>query len=105
MEGARLNPGGLNPCKLAGPRSLENIYCNSIAAIPHIARYILGIPPFVFSFAQALLCDTPFCNASRDNCAIPHKNKPEKNFAILSLQVSRDMKKYHCWASKCSWTT
>ena len=28
-------------------------------------------------FTQAHLCDTPFCNISRDNCAIPHKNKHE----------------------------
>ena len=34
-------------------------------------------PPLVLSFAQAHLCDTPFCNVSRDNCAIPHKNKHE----------------------------
>ena len=29
-------------------------------------------PPLVLSFAQAHLCDTPFCYVSRDNCAIPH---------------------------------
>ena len=27
-------------------------------------------PPLVLSFTQAHLCDTPFCNVSRDNCAI-----------------------------------
>ena len=51
-----------------------------------------AIPPLVLSFAQAHLCDTPFCYISRDNCAIPHENKHERVFAILSLQVSRDMK-------------
>ena len=76
-------------------------YCDPIAAIPHIARYVLrevSTPPksvryplFVLSFTQAHLCDTPFCNVSRDNCAIPHK-QARKTFAILSLQVSRDMK-------------
>ena len=38
---------------------------------PTMVRY----PPLVPSFTQAHLCDTPFCNISRDNCAIPHKNK------------------------------
>ena len=27
------------------------------------------------SFTLAHLCDTPFCNFSRDNCATPHKNQ------------------------------
>ena len=49
-------------------------------------------PPLALSFRQPHLCDTPFCNVSRDSCAIPHKNKHGKNFVILSLQVSRDMK-------------
>ena len=49
-------------------------------------------PPLVPSFTQAHLCDTP-CNVSRDNCAIPHLKKASmKELAILSLQVSRDMK-------------
>ena len=37
---------------------------------PQMVRY----PPLVLNFTQAHLCDTPFCNVSRDNCAIPHKN-------------------------------
>ena len=65
-------------------------------ALPKMVRY----PPLVLSFTQAHRCDTPFCNLSRDNCAIPHKNKHERVFAILSLQVLRYMKKYRCWASK-----
>ena len=48
-------------------------------------------PPLVLSFAQAHLCDTPFCYILRDNCAIPHK-KTRNSFAIQSLQVLRDMK-------------
>ena len=55
---------------------------------PKMVRY----PPLVLNFTQTHPCDTPFCNVSRDNCAIPHKNKHENSFAILSLQVSRDMK-------------
>ena len=49
-------------------------------------------PPWYLVLAQAHLCDTPSCNVSRDNCAIPHKKQARKGFAILSLQVSRDMK-------------
>ena len=55
---------------------------------PKMVRY----PPLVLSFTEAHLCDTPFCNVSRENCAIPHKKQARKSFAILSLQVSRDMK-------------
>ena len=32
-------------------------------------------PPLVLSFTQAHLCDAPFSNLSRDNCARPHENK------------------------------
>ena len=35
-------------------------------------------PPLLLSFTQAHLCDTPFCNVSRDNCATSHKNKHER---------------------------
>ena len=67
---------------LSGPISRDT--ADTIAAIPHIARYFLRevstppkmvrYPPFdnVLSFTQAHLCGTPFCNISRDNCAIPH---------------------------------
>ena len=40
---------------------------------PKLVRY----PRLVLGFTQAHLCDTPFCNISRNNCAIPHKNKHE----------------------------
>ena len=43
-------------------------------ALPKTVRY----PPLVLSFTQAHLCNTPFCNISRDSCAIPHKNKHER---------------------------
>ena len=49
-------------------------------------------PPLVLSFTQPNLCDTRFCNVSRDNCAIPPQEQARKSFAILSLQVLRDMK-------------
>ena len=48
-------------------------------------------PPLLLSFTQAHLCDTLFCNISRDNCAMPQK-QARKSFAILSLLASRDMK-------------
>ena len=59
---------------------------------PKMVRY--PPPSYLASFTQAHLCDTPFCNVSRDSYAIPHKKqkKTRKSFAILSLQVSRDMK-------------
>ena len=50
-------------------------------------------PPLVLSFTQAHLCDTPFCNVSRDNCAIPHKNKHERVLRYYRY-------KYRYWASK-----
>ena len=40
---------------------------------PQMVRY----PSLALSFTQAHLCDAPFCNVSRDNCAIPHENKHE----------------------------
>ena len=52
---------------------------------------IVGYPPLALSFTQAHLYDTPFCNISRDKSAIAQKTSTN-NFAILSLQVSRDMK-------------
>ena len=57
---------------------------------PNMVRY----PPLALSFTQAHQCDIPFCNISRDNCAItpPPQKKKQKSFAILSLHVSRDMK-------------
>ena len=42
------------------------------------SRKMVRYPPLVLNFAQRHPCDTPFCNVSRDNCAIPHKNKREK---------------------------
>ena len=61
---------------------------SAIAAIPQQGAIT---PPLVPSFTQTYQCDTPFCNISRDTCAIPQENKHKKN-AILSLKVSRNMK-------------
>ena len=38
-------------------------------------------PPLVLSITQA-----PFCNVSRDNCAIPHKNKHESEDAMGGVE-------------------
>ena len=62
---------------------------------PKMVRY----PLLALSFTQAHLCDTLVCNLSRDACAIPHKNKHHKHFAIIKLQVLQDMQEYHCCAS------
>ena len=67
---------------LAGPISRDITIHHTIAVTPHITLYFLRevsapqngaiAPPLVLSLTQAHLCDTPFCNISRDNCAIPH---------------------------------
>ena len=49
-------------------------------------------PPLVLNFAQTHPCDTPFCNVSRDNCAIPHKNKHEKVLRYYRYKHRADMK-------------
>ena len=54
---------------LSGPISRETAILS-----PKMVRYT----HLVLSFTQAHLCDTPFCNISRDNCAIPHKNKHKR---------------------------
>ena len=60
-------------------------------------------PPLVLSFTQAHLCDTPFFNISRDNCAIPHKNLTgTKEFCdTIAASIAR-YGKYRYWASKSS---
>ena len=53
-------------------------------------------PSLVLCFTLAHGGNTPICNVSRDTCATPIKTHPQKQtrtyFAILSLQVPRDMK-------------
>ena len=58
-----------------------------------------AIPPLVLSFTQAHLCDTPFCNISRDNCAIPHKTSTKELCDTIAASLAR-YEKYRCWASK-----
>ena len=46
-------------------------------------------PFLALSLTQAHLCDTPFCNVSRDNCSIPHKKHTKNVLRYLSLQSLR----------------
>ena len=64
---------------------------------PKMVRY----PPWVLSFTQAHLCDTPFCNVSRDNCAIPQEKKTSTRAFCdtIAARIAR-YGKYRCWASK-----
>ena len=76
-------------------------YCDTIAAIPHIVRYLLrdvstdpkwcDTPLVVLRLTQAHLCDAPFCNISCHDFAMPLKTSMKKS-AILSLQVLSDVK-------------
>ena len=102
-----VDAGGLRPKKgprnftpnLVTPYGIYDItrYFDTIAAMAHIARYLFrevgnfpdsAIPPFVLSFTQAHLCDTPCSNISRDNCAIPHKNKHEIVLRLCGYKAS-----------------
>ena len=79
-------------------------YCDTIAAIPHIARYLLrevssqsqndAILPLALSFTQPHRCHTPCCNISRDNfLRYPMEtSSARKRYVILSLQVSCKIK-------------
>ena len=40
-------------------------------------------PPFVLSFTQGHLCDSPFCNILRDTCATPHKTNTKIFWPLL----------------------
>ena len=51
---------------------------------PKKVRY----PPFVLSFTQTHLCDTPFCSTSRDKLC----DAPSREFCDTWAQVLRDMK-------------
>ena len=63
-------------------------------ALPKMVRY----PPLVLNFTQTHLCDTPVCNVSRDNCAIPPTKTSTKGDTIAT-SIAR-YEKYRRWASK-----
>ena len=86
-------------------------YCDTIAAIPHIARYLLR----EVSTAPKWCDIRPwYLVLHRHICAIPHSatsraiivrypvKQARKNFAILSPQVSAQYEKYRCCASQVS---
>ena len=54
-------------------------------------------PPLILSFRQAHLCDNPFCNVSRDNCAIPIKTSTKEFCNTIATSIAR-YEKYRCWA-------
>ena len=58
---------------------LEHAFCG----------HFVAFPPWVLSFTQAHLCDTPFCNISRDICAIPHKSANRGPVRGLPLPLGR----------------
>ena len=81
--------------------------CEPIGAIPHIARYLFRkfsapSPPRPkwcdasrwYVGSQARLWDTPFCDISRDNCAIPNQSKHERVLQDCrdKYRAYRDMK-------------
>ena len=72
----------------------RDTFSRMLAAPPNTVRY----PPLVLSFTQAHLCDTPFCNVSRDNCAIPHKTSTKDFCDTIATSIAR-YAKYRCWAS------
>ena len=89
-----------SPQKLSGPISRDSAIVslryplsrNTFSAIPAIPPQG-AIPPLVPCFTQTYQCDTPFkiCkHIARYFCDTPGK-QARKSFAILSLQVSRDM--------------
>ena len=95
--GTRLG-GSLTPRRVSKSDGLQSWWLSKLATLVHQQLwYLFGwfrmvrYPPLVLSFTQAHLCNTRFCNVSRDACAIPHKNKHERAFAILSLQASLDL--------------
>ena len=47
---------------------------SAIQASPQRVRYL----PLVPCFTQTYHCDIPFCNISRDTCAIPQENKHKR---------------------------
>ena len=60
---------------------------------------MLPYPPLLLSFTQAHLCDTPFCNVSSDNCAIPPPKTSTKEFCdTIATSIAR-YEKNRYWAS------
>ena len=65
-------------------------------AAPQMVRY----SPMLLSFTQAHLCDTPFCNISREKlCDTPTKTSTKSFCDTIAASIAR-YEKYRCWASK-----
>ena len=56
-------------------------------------------PALALNFTRTHLCDTPFCNVSRDNCAIPTETSTKEFCDTIATSIAR-YEKDRCWASK-----
>ena len=68
--------------------------------IPHIAGSFFRDLPLVLSLTQAHLCDTLFCNISRDNCAISRRDTSTQEFCDTIATSFARYEEYRYWASK-----
>ena len=98
----------------SGSMSAQHIarWCDTIAAIPDIARYISG--RLVAVSTRPKWCDTPpwYLASHRHICAMPHfathraivvqyPTKPSTNEFCNAIAISiARYEKYRCWASK-----
>ena len=60
-------PLGYHRCSSSSDAPYCAILFHGRLALPQMVRY----RPLVLNSTQTHLCDTPFCNVSRDNCATP----------------------------------
>ena len=73
---------------------------DTLSAIPAIPQQVAFPPLLVPCFTQTYQCDTPFCNFSRDTCAIAQENSQRrrddnrKSFAIFRGGGGR------CWGQR-----
>ena len=102
---------GANTCSFSGIRTHTST--GLVAPYHAILRYYRCDAPYrailfqedyrypllVLSFAQAHLCDTPFCYISRTSCAIPIKSSTKEFRDPIATSIAR-YEKYRCWASK-----
>ena len=86
-------------------------YCDTIAAIPHIARYFLrevSVPPKWcdtlpwYLILHRHICAIPHFATYR---AIPHENKHEIILRYYRYKYRARYEKYRCWASKLAGET
>ena len=106
-SGTHINTQNL-PCFCALPASIQEhsppkclfswqtSNCQIVLVLPSYC------PPLALRFTQAHLCDTPFCNISRNKCAIPSTKTStwSRSFGdAIATSIVR-YEKNRCWASK-----